>query len=109
MSFSARLLWHCSNNYLHCSISGIEKHLDYLKDNNETTVWLSPIYKSNMADLGYDITDHKAVAPQLGTMSDFDDLRSAMHRKGGDNMLNILRIYFLSTWVIENSLLLSCL
>ena len=33
-----------------------------------------PIYASPQADFGYDVTDHTAVAPEYGTLADFDAL-----------------------------------
>ncbi len=63
-------------------ISGIESKVDYLKENNFTVVWLNPIYASPMNDGGYDISDHTKIGKMFGTMEDFDNLRSTMHRKG---------------------------
>jgi len=36
-------------------------------------VWVSPFFKSPMADFGYDIADYRAVDPVFGTMADFDE------------------------------------
>jgi 1,4-alpha-glucan branching enzyme len=36
-------------------LKGIESRLDYLKDLGVDVVWLSPIYKSPQADMGYDM------------------------------------------------------
>jgi alpha-glucosidase len=43
-------------------------------------IWLSPFYRSPMADPGYDISDHTDVDPVFGTLADFDDLRAGAHR-----------------------------
>ena len=37
-------------------------------------IWLSPFYRSPMADFGYDISDYTDVDPVFGTLADFDDL-----------------------------------
>ena len=37
-------------------------------------VWLSPFYRSPMADFGYDISDHTDVDPAFGTLEDLDEL-----------------------------------
>ena len=37
-------------------------------------LWLSPIYKSPLADQGYDIADYYAIDPRFGTMEDMDRL-----------------------------------
>lgn len=39
-----------------------------------TGVWLSPIFKSPMADFGYDISDYVDIQPEYGTLSDFSAL-----------------------------------
>ena len=64
---------------------GIREKLDYVKDTlKANSIWLNPIYESPGADLGYDISDFKAIDPLFGTMADFDDLRLEMHNKGRD-------------------------
>nr|CAD7451876.1 unnamed protein product [Timema tahoe] len=55
-------------------LKGIEEKLDYLKDIGVNGVWLSPIYRSPMADFGYDIANFTDIDPIFGTMNDFDDL-----------------------------------
>lgn len=53
---------------------GITDKLDYLKDIGITGAWLSPIFKSPMADFGYDISDFYDIQPEYGTLDDFDQL-----------------------------------
>ena len=36
-------------------LNGIHAKLDYLKDLGVDVVWLSPIYRSPQADMGYDM------------------------------------------------------
>lgn len=55
-------------------IRGIISRLDYLVDLGITSIWISPIYQSPMADNGYDISDYFAIAPEFGTIDDFKDL-----------------------------------
>jgi alpha-glucosidase len=57
-------------------LNGITEKLDHLKDLGVGTVWLSPIYKSPMADNGYDISDFYDIDPSFGTLDDFDRLRA---------------------------------
>ncbi|KOB65652.1 Alpha amylase, partial [Operophtera brumata] len=45
-------------------------------------IWLSTIYLSPMYDFGYDITDYRAIAPEYGTMEDFDELMVEAKRLG---------------------------
>ena len=67
---------------LHIINSGVEEKAEYLKDLGIGTVWLSPIFKSPMADMGYDISDFKSVDPIFGTMNDFESLRDKLHTLG---------------------------
>ena len=53
-------------------LKGIIQRLDYLQWLGVTTIWLSPIYPSPMADFGYDISDYECIHPRFGTMNDFD-------------------------------------
>ena len=45
-------------------------------------IWLSPFYRSPMADFGYDISDYTDVDPVFGTLADFDDLLAGGHGRG---------------------------
>jgi alpha-glucosidase len=68
-------------------LRGIIGHLDYLNNGTDdslgvTAVWLSPFYRSPMADFGYDIADYIDVDPVFGTLQDFDDLLAGAHRRG---------------------------
>lgn len=55
-------------------IRGIIKKLDYLKELGIDIIWISPMYKSPFIDQGYDISDYYSIAPEFGTMEDFDEL-----------------------------------
>lgn len=55
-------------------IQGIISKLDYLKDLGVDILWLSPCYRSPMADQGYDISDYYDIDPKFGTMEDMDRL-----------------------------------
>ena len=68
--------------YIFCHIPGITSRLDYLVDLGVGAIWLSPVYKSPMADFGYDISDHRDVDPLFGSMDDFDELLKQAHEKG---------------------------
>jgi len=63
-------------------INGIISRLDYLKNLGVDVIWLSPIYKSPQVDNGYDISDYKEIAPEFGTMEDFDYLLAEAHARG---------------------------
>ena len=55
-------------------IPGIISKLDYLKELGADILWLSPVYKSPLADQGYDIADYYAIDPRFGTMKDMNRL-----------------------------------
>lgn len=63
-------------------IGGIIERLDYLKSLGINILWISPIYKSPMVDMGYDIADYQAIDPQFGTMADFDRLSAECDKRG---------------------------
>lgn len=43
-------------------LQGIKSKLQYIKDLGIDGLWLSPIYKSPMADFGYDISDFRDIS-----------------------------------------------
>lgn len=55
-------------------LNGIASRLSHLKYIGVSGVWLSPIFQSPLKDLGYDISDFKAIQPEYGTLDDFDRL-----------------------------------
>ncbi len=71
-----------SNNDGIGDLNGITKKLDYLSDLGIDAIWLSPFFKSPMADFGYDISDYRDVDPIFGTLSDFDTLLNEAHKRG---------------------------
>lgn len=68
-------------------INGIIAKLDYLKDLGINAIWICPIYLSPQDDNGYDIADYYKIDPMYGTMSDFKNLVSEMHKR---NMLLVM-------------------
>ena len=63
-------------------LPGITAHLDHVAALGVDAVWLSPFYRSPMADFGYDISDHTDVDPTFGTLADADALIETAHRDG---------------------------
>ena len=55
-------------------LPGIIEKLDDLKDLGVDIIWLSPCYRSPLADQGYDISDYYDIDPRFGTMEDMDCL-----------------------------------
>jgi alpha-glucosidase len=62
-------------------LPGITSKLDYLQWLGVEGVWVSPFFKSPMADFGYDVSDYCDVAPIFGTMADFERLREEAHKR----------------------------
>jgi len=63
-------------------LPGIVQRLDYVASLGVEAIWISPFYKSPMADFGYDIADYREVDPIFGTLADFDRLVARAHELG---------------------------
>lgn len=62
-------------------LKGIVSRLDYIKTIADA-VWLSPIYASPQKDFGYDVSSFTDIAPEYGTLADFDELAAQAHKRG---------------------------
>ncbi|WP_455363820.1 glycoside hydrolase family 13 protein [Neorhizobium alkalisoli] len=71
-------------------LPGIASKLDYLKNLGVDVIWLSPIYKSPMDDNGYDISDYQDIAPEFGTLADFDHLVAEARTRGIGIVLDLV-------------------
>ena len=63
-------------------LRGIARRLDHVAGLGADAVWLSPFYRSPMADFGYDISDYRDVDPVFGTLADFDAMVERAHGLG---------------------------
>lgn len=63
-------------------LRGAARRLGHVAALGADAVWLSPFFRSPMADMGYDVSDYCAVDPMFGTMEDFDALVAEAHRLG---------------------------
>ena len=67
-------------------LRGITAHLDHLNGRDDSLgvdgIWISPFYRSPMADFGYDVADYCDVDPAFGTLDDFDELVREAHLRG---------------------------
>ncbi|MDX8531138.1 alpha-glucosidase family protein [Mesorhizobium sp. VK25A] len=63
-------------------LKGITARLAHIASLGVDAVWLSPFFKSPMADMGYDVSDYRDVDPMFGTLEDFDALVAEAHRLG---------------------------
>jgi len=64
------------------TLAGLTARLPYLQWLGVDAVWLSPIFRSPMADYGYDVSDYCDIDPTFGTLTDFDELLAAAHDRG---------------------------
>lgn len=62
-------------------LNGIISKLDYLKDLGIDVIWICPIYKSPNDDNGYDISDYHDIMEDFGTIEDFENLLSEVHKR----------------------------
>ena len=60
---------------------GVANRLDHLLEMGVDAVWLTPFYRSPMADGGYDVADYREVDPRFGTLADFDKLLAEAHQR----------------------------
>ena len=63
-------------------LKGLTQTLDYLKDLGVRGIWLMPITKNADGDHGYATTDFRDIAPEYGTLADFDELIRQAHKRG---------------------------
>ncbi|MEX2659241.1 MAG: alpha-amylase family glycosyl hydrolase, partial [Acidimicrobiales bacterium] len=63
-------------------LEGVRQRLDHLVWLGIDAIWLSPFYRSPMADFGYDVSDHCDVDPVFGSLEDFDRLLADAHERG---------------------------
>ncbi len=71
-------------------IAGIISKLDYLAELGIDALWISPVFPSPGYDNGYDISDYEGIAPQYGTMADFEQLLSEAHARGLKVVLDLV-------------------
>ncbi len=63
-------------------LDGIRRRLDHLAWLGVDAIWLSPCFRSPMADFGYDVSDYCDIDPLFGTLADFDRLLADAHARG---------------------------
>ncbi len=63
-------------------LEGIRSKLDYIRSVGFDAIWISPVFRSEFRDGGYDITDFYAVDPRFGTNSGLVRLVEDAHARG---------------------------
>jgi alpha-glucosidase len=62
-------------------LDGVRRHLDHLAWLGVDALWLSPIFRSPMADHGYDVSDYCDVDPVFGSLATVDALVAEAHAR----------------------------
>jgi alpha-glucosidase len=63
-------------------LEGIRQRVAYLAMLGVDALWITPFYRSPMADHGYDVADPRDVDPVFGDLAAFDALMSAARAEG---------------------------
>ncbi|MBP2444640.1 alpha-glucosidase family protein [Rhizobium leguminosarum] len=63
-------------------LKGITRRLPHIASLGVDAIWLSPFFKSPMADMGYDVSDYCDVDPIFGALADFDEMMAEAHGLG---------------------------
>jgi alpha-glucosidase len=71
-------------------IPGMRSRLPYLADLGVDAIWITPWYRSPMADGGYDVEDHRAIDPLFGTLADAERLIEDAHGHGLRVILDVV-------------------
>lgn len=71
-------------------LRGIIGKLDYLEHLGVDCLWLSPIFASPNVDMGYDVSDYRAIMTEMGTMADVEELIDACHQRGMRIILDLV-------------------
>lgn len=71
-------------------LPGVISRLDHIQELGADVVWITPVYPSPNADYGYDISDYCDIAPEYGTMEDWEELRDSLHRRGMKLMMDLV-------------------
>ena len=61
---------------------GLTAHVDDLAGLGVTCLWLMPFYPTAEKDDGYDVADHYAIDPRLGTFGDFTEFMAVARDRG---------------------------
>lgn len=80
-------------------LEGIISHLDYLSGTlGVDAIWLSPFFKSPMADWGYDVSDHTDVDPLFGDLATAKRMIDEIHKRG----MHVIVDYLMNHTSIEH-------
>jgi alpha-glucosidase len=71
-------------------IAGLRARLPYVADLGVDAIWITPWYRSPMADHGYDVADFRDIDPLFGTLNEAEALIEEAHALGLRVLLDIV-------------------
>jgi len=71
-------------------LAGIIGRLPYVAELGVDAIWISPFFRSPMADFGYDVSEYRDVDPMFGSLGDFDALVTRAHELGLRVMIDLV-------------------
>ncbi|KAI1653732.1 glycoside hydrolase superfamily [Daldinia decipiens] len=71
-------------------IPGLISKIEYLNELGVDVVWLSPVFESPQADMGYDVSDYQKIYAPYGTIDDVDELIEACHARNMKLILDLV-------------------
>src|SRR5215211_3925504 len=71
-------------------LKGVRSRLGYLELLGVSALWLTPFFRSPMADHGYDVADPREVDPLFGAVSTFEALVKEAHALGIRIMVDVV-------------------
>jgi alpha-glucosidase len=71
-------------------LAGVRGRLPYLRELGVDAVWFNPWYPSPKADAGYDISDYRAIDPELGTLAEAEELIAEARAVGIRSIVDIV-------------------
>jgi len=71
-------------------LRGVIQKLDYLETLGINAIWLSPVFKTPMADFGYDVSDYYTIDVVFGNLIDFRELLELAHSRNIKIILDIV-------------------
>ncbi|KAK0634244.1 glycoside hydrolase superfamily [Bombardia bombarda] len=71
-------------------LPGLVSCIPYLESLGVDVVWVSPIFESPQADMGYDVSDYQRIYAPYGTVADVDNLVASCHARGMKVILDLV-------------------
>lgn len=86
------------------TIKGITSKLPYLSSLGVDAIWLCPIYASPQQDMGYDISDYRAIHEPYGSMADVEEMIARCKEVGLKVVMDLVVNHTsdLHEWFIES-------